>query len=74
MSTVAPYWRVAATFCGLADAQVTISASIPSTAAAQATAWAWFPAEVVITPRRFSSAVSDASLFSTPRGLNEPVF
>jgi hypothetical protein len=31
------------------------------------------PAEIEITPRAFSSSVSVASLFRTPRGLNEPV-
>src|SRR5919108_4733320 len=52
---------------------MTSSASIPSEAAAQASACAWLPAEIPITPRAFSSPESDASLFSTPRGLNEPV-
>ena len=53
---------------------MTTRQSIPSGAAPQASAWAWFPAEIPITPRAFSSGVSDASLFSTPRALNEPVF
>ena len=53
---------------------MTTRQSIPSLADAQATACAWFPADQVTTPRAFSSALSDASLFSTPRGLNEPVF
>ena len=46
---------------------------MPSTADAYASACAWLPAEIEITPRAFSSSVSVASLFSTPRGLNEPV-
>src|SRR5215212_6448596 len=53
---------------------MTSRASSPSRAAAQATAWAWFPAEIAITPLSRSTAVSDASFVSTPRGLNEPVF
>ena len=46
---------------------------MPSTAEAYASAWAWLPAEMEMTPRCFSSSVSVASLLSTPRGLNEPV-
>jgi hypothetical protein len=57
----------------LAVSHMTTSASIPSRADAQATACAWLPAEIVITPASFSAGVSDASLLSTPRGLNEPV-
>ena len=52
---------------------MTTSASIPSAAAAKASACAWLPAEIEITPRAFSSGESDASLLKTPRGLNEPV-
>src|SRR5215211_5071853 len=52
---------------------MTTRASISSWADAHATAWAWLPAEIVITPAARSSPVSDASLLSTPRGLNEPV-
>src|SRR5205085_12649644 len=46
---------------------------MPSTADAYASACAWLPAEIEITPRRFSSGDSVASLFRTPRGLNAPV-
>src|SRR5579871_6874844 len=46
---------------------------MPYSAAANATAWAWFPAEMAITPRFFSSSVRLAILFRAPRGLNEPV-
>ena len=66
--------RVAATFAALALAYMTTRQSIPSSAAPQASACAWLPAEIPITPRSFSSGVSEASLFSTPRALNEPVF
>src|SRR5919199_712357 len=52
---------------------MTTRASIPSTAAAYASACAWLPAEIEMTPRRFSWAESVESLFRTPRGLNEPV-
>src|SRR5207248_8060049 len=73
VSIVAPYARAAAIFIGLAVCHITTSASIPSTADAYASAPAWLPAEIEITPRRFSSSESVASLFRTPRGLNEPV-
>ena len=72
-STVAPYPRAAAIFIGDAVCHMTTSASIPSTAAAYASAWAWLPAEIEMTPRAFSSSLSVASLLRTPRGLNEPV-
>ena len=65
---------MAATFAALALAYITTRQSIPSAAAPQARAWAWLPAEIPITPRAFSSGLSEASLFSTPRALNEPVF
>ena len=46
---------------------------MPSVAAAHASAWAWLPAETLITPRSRSSGVSDRILLSAPRALNEPV-
>ena len=46
----------------------------PIVAAAQATAWAWLPAETVATPWALSSGVSCVILWSAPRTLNEPVF
>src|SRR6266542_697297 len=52
---------------------MTTSASIPASAAAHATAWAAFPAEMETTPRRLSSSESDSILFRMPRGLNDPV-
>ena len=66
--------RVAATFAALALAYMTTRQSIPSAAAPQASACAWLPAEIPITPRAFSSALSEASLLRTPRALKEPVF
>ena len=45
-----------------------------SSAAANAAPCAWLPADQITIPRAFSSSESDASFFSTPRGLNEPVF
>jgi hypothetical protein len=53
---------------------MTTRQSISSSAAPQASACAWLPAEIPITPRSRSSGVSVASLFSTPRALNDPVF
>jgi hypothetical protein len=52
---------------------MTTSASSPSNADAYASACAWLPAEMEMRPRCFSSSDSVASLFSTPRGLKEPV-
>src|SRR5262245_5387246 len=52
---------------------MTITAGIPSRAAWYATAWAWLPALMAITPRRRSSADSDRSLLSAPRSLNDAV-
>src|SRR5581483_4009465 len=52
---------------------MTTSASSPSSRAPQATAWAWLPAEIEMTPRSFSAGESAASFASTPRTLKEPV-
>src|SRR6516165_6319201 len=52
---------------------MTMRASTPYSPAANAVACAWLPAEIAITPRRFSSSLSVLSLFRAPRGLNEPV-
>ncbi len=46
---------------------------MPSSRDAHATACAWLPAEIVITPRLFSSSPSADSVLRTPRTLNEPV-
>ena len=46
----------------------------PASRAAHAYAWPALPAEIVIAPRRRSSAVSDEIRASAARGLNEPVF
>ena len=56
-SSSAPYPRVASASAGLALAYMTTRQSIPSAAAPQASACAWLPAEIPITPRAFSSAV-----------------
>src|SRR5437667_3979253 len=53
---------------------MTTVARVSAIRAAQATAWAWFPAETVTSPRRLSSSASPSTLLSAPRGLNEPVF
>src|SRR5690606_23903947 len=39
---------------------------------ARATPWAWLPADAAMTPRAFSSAVSEWILVSAPRTLNDP--
>src|SRR3954451_20996341 len=48
-------------------------AEMPSSRAAQATAWPWFPALAAITPAARSLSSSVDSLFTAPRILNEPV-
>ena len=50
-----------------------IVAWMPSSRAAQATAWPWLPALAAITPAARSSGESVASLLNAPRILNEPV-
>ena len=50
-----------------------IVARIPSSRAAHATAWPWFPALAAMTPAARSAGVSVASMFTAPRTLNEPV-
>ena len=47
-------------------------AVVPTIRAASATPCAWFPDEYATTPRARSVAVSNRSLFSAPRILNEP--
>ncbi len=50
-----------------------IVALIPSSRAAQATAWPWLPALAATTPAARSSSPSVDSLLTAPRILNEPV-
>ena len=50
-----------------------IVAGMPSSRAAQATAWPWLPALAATTPAARSAGVSVASLLTAPRILNEPV-
>ena len=47
-------------------------AVIPSSRAANATAWPWLPALAAITPAARSASSSVASLLTAPRILNEP--
>ena len=49
-------------------------ARVPASAAANAAPCAALPADQVTIPRSFSSFDRDATLFTIPRGLNEPVF
>ena len=44
----------------------------PSSRAASATAWAWFPEEKATTPRERSSGVSSVSRENAPRALKAP--
>ncbi len=48
-------------------------ALIPSSRAAQATAWPWLPALAATTPAARSSSPSVESLLTAPRILKEPV-
>ena len=50
------------------------SAGTPAERAANATAWAWFPADGATTPAARSASVSERILLYAPRILNEPVF
>ena len=50
-----------------------IVAWMPSSRAAQATAWPWLPALAATTPAARSSGESVASVFMAPRILKEPV-
>src|ERR671932_1263611 len=50
-----------------------IVAGAPSSRAAHATAWPWFPALAATTPAARSASVSVAILLTAPRILNEPV-
>ncbi len=63
---------MAAIFVSLASRHITISASTPYSRAASASACAWLPAEIAITPRRRSSSVSAATRLNAPRALNAP--
>jgi hypothetical protein len=49
---------VAATFVGGASAGIRITARVPVSAAASATAWAWLPDEYAATPRARSVSVN----------------
>src|SRR5581483_3024891 len=64
---------VASIFCSDAPCHMTTSASAPLSLAANATACAWLPALIAITPLALSSCVRWLSLFSAPRALNDPV-
>ncbi len=64
---------VGSTFAIGASSGMKIVAGMPSSRAAQATAWPWLPAQAATTPAARSAAVSVASRFMAPRILNEPV-
>src|ERR1051326_8875645 len=46
----------------------------PTSRATHATAWAWFPADTVTSPRARFSGGSASTRLSASRGWNEPVF
>jgi len=65
---------VASTLRGFAVPHMKTVHPMPASRAANAAPCAAFPADQVTIPPAFSSSESDATLFSIPRGLNEPVF
>ncbi len=72
-TTRAPQAAVRVTLVDGVKAGMTMVAAIPSSWACRATAWAWLPADMAMTPRRRSSALSNASRFAAPRSLKAPV-
>src|SRR5450759_4470470 len=52
---------------------ITTTAGQPSSRAARATPWAWFPDEYVITPRSSSAGSSEAIAVYAPRNLKAPI-
>ena len=72
-STVAPSARQPSTRNGFADFGITTLAVVPSTAAAYATAIAWFPALTAVTPRASASGDRSSITASAPRALKLPV-
>ncbi len=70
--TSAPAARAAATDRAGAVRGMTTTASTPAAPATSATASPWLPPDTATTPAARSVSVSDASLASTPRGLNDP--
>jgi hypothetical protein len=55
-----------------ASAGMNTSQGTPSCAATKAAAWAWLPALATMMPA-CACRPSEASLFDTPRTLNDPV-
>src|SRR5487761_2158340 len=72
-TTSAPQAAVRVTVVAGVKLGITRVAATPSRAAWRATAWAWLPADIAITPRARSSAVSSVSRLAAPRSLNAPV-
>jgi hypothetical protein len=52
---------------------MTMVAAMPASEAWRATAWAWLPADMAMTPAARSRAVSSAMRFAAPRSLKAPV-
>src|SRR6185437_6031118 len=52
---------------------ITMVAAMPSRLAWRATAWAWLPADIAMTPERRSAGESRASRLAAPRSLKAPV-
>ena len=72
VSTIsAPKPRVCSTFTVGVASGMQISAFTPRRLAWQASAWAWLPAEAVITPRARSASLIISSLLQAPRSLKD---
>ncbi len=61
------------TFVAGVNFGITIVAGTPRSFACRATACAWLPADMAITPRARSSVLNEASRLAAPRSLNAPV-
>ncbi len=71
-TTSAPYRLAPSIFTSGAVVGITMTARTPSTCAASASDWPWFPDEYVMTPARFSGSDSRASMLYAPRILKAP--
>src|SRR5436190_9974862 len=69
-----PYPSTARRLGAGAVSGIAICAVIPRIRAARATACAWFPEDIVTTPRAASSSLRERIAFEAPRNLNAPIF
>ena len=72
-TTVAPNASVRSTFVLGVKRGITMVLAMPARVACRATAWAWLPADMAITPAARSRALSNAIRLAAPRSLNAPM-